>query len=376
MEPTSEGYALLDKALCQPETFATRLVSVPPSMRRTRTHLRLLGLAFGLRAKDGRFELAQEPPSSSPEMLKAISRSYFAASCDIDELDWSGAVDLLQDTRLCPALVRRQAVCEALLMCETGKWYTPAELLSAAKQRHFALFSRPPRTLPPALVERLELAYVCAVCSIFLCTMGALDIALSPAPAFIHRGQQRTLLVESLSALRITPLGAWLLCGAAGDYAQPLAYQQQPLRILTNGQIVAQAETIPTNFKTTLSTYAKVIDEYRVQLDPQMLAAAAHRLGSLDQLRAYLQKWAQLPWPSLIDELFTQAEDDAQAVKPAGDYLAFACRDEALADRLCADPELRTLCKRVDERTLMVRSVDAAAFRERLAAKGFFVKPG
>ena len=215
----------------------------------------------------------------------------------------------------------------------------------------------------------------------YAATLGIIDVALVPpwgAVSDVRKlwgADDLSCLsrYDGLLALRLTPLGAWVL-GQTETYtpASPTYWLQvvseQEIRVIDPGP-AAEA-------KTRLERFCIQKDEHIFSLDAGKALQAVEQGMPPSEMRYALLNGSDQELPDQVAAFFEHMEQRAGLFRVAGQAIVVGCSDPNIRDTAFEDPEMRTLCLPAGDSALVVRKEDEEAFRACLHKLGYALPMG
>lgn len=284
---------------------------------------------------------------------------------------------------------RRAAIQAALQQCPVGAWIEPQELSRFMRasgldfvvahdpwklyigDRHYGSLGYRDAHDWNVLQDR----YITAFLFEYAATLGLVDVAYQNPDAAprnvsgLWGADDLPYLsrYDGLCAVRVTPLGAYVLGMAAGYQPQAPA---ATLAVMPSLAVNLVSGTLGPDDILLLQTWAEPLQEGSWRLDPQRVLAAVEAGHALAELEQFLQGHDETPLPEPVHALLKRCELNARALKLGAPAVLVECRDAPTAEHLSQRPETRALCFRADAQTLVVRADLLAKFRDRAHVLG------
>lgn len=294
-------------------------------------------------------------------------------------------------THLTQAAARREAVIEALSWCPAGVWIDIKDFYRALKIWHFDfevetsqysnLYVGPYRDYGGLYGDAYWLAtkglYVNTVLWEYLGTIGALDLLYTdPDDADLivldFYYDDYISLYDGLRYFRINPLGAYLL-GQAGEYIPSQPPDRALFAIDADLQLTLTGDLTP-NDRSLLAQVAVTAGQGRYRLDTVTLLTALEDGAVFDHLADFLRRHHSGPLPAAASAWLDNILANSQAFSKGDSALLIKVATPELADLALADPTLRSLCDRLNSKTLVVPARKEKAFRARLKELGYILQ--
>ncbi len=215
----------------------------------------------------------------------------------------------------------------------------------------------------------------------YAATLGIIDVALVPPWGAVTdiRGlwgaDDLSCLsrYDGLMALRLTPLGAWIL-GKATEYtpAKPASSLSitPELRVkIVDPQQAAQAGSVLERFCVQEEASA-------FRLDAGKAMQAAEQGMSPAEMRDFLRQGSSEELPEQALAFLDQVEQRCSIFRLAGEASLVECSDPSVLRKVLNDPQMRELCLPAGEYGLVVRKADEEAFRACLHNMGYALPRG
>ena len=292
---------------------------------------------------------------------------------------------------------RRDRIVEALSWCPVGEWLNLYEFYRAMHiwELDFTVEEPPGTTLYVGYRNHyyyheawadsisawylIEGQYINVVLWEYLATLGALDIlyaepeeAVFPAAPYNHYDGLYYSRYDGLKYFRITPLGAYLF-GQASAYAPRRQETASPLfRIAPDGTIDLLAPNrLTPALRLQLEEMARPETETRYRLDAEQVLSRLEEGTSAETFVSFLQEYSGAPLPPAIETWFDTQTRHSRAFREGTHFVAIKVQQAGLADRLLQDPAFRRLCRKLDDRTLLVAQNKLTAFHKALRKAGY-----
>jgi len=226
----------------------------------------------------------------------------------------------------------------------------------------------------------LQDRYLLCLLMEYAATIGLIDIAYGP-PEGVRRvdnwGMDDYLWLsryDGLTAFRINALGAYCLSGGTSTFTPSRPTPQVRLTVLTNRTIrVASGSPTPAE-RVQLETWAEPCDAATYRLDESRALDAVEAGHNPATFAEFLRERDDQPIPETVEAFLKQAQENGEAVRHGDTAILFECRDARTAGLLGARKELKGICLRAGETTLVVRESGLAAFRKQARALGFGIR--
>ena len=178
---------------------------------------------------------------------------------------------------------------------------------------------------------------------------------------------------DGLLALRLTPLGAWVL-GQADSYTPaPPAYS---LHIVSDQEIKVHDDSAASEAITRLERFCVLKDAHTFSLDAAKALQAVEQGMPPSDMRDVLLQGGDQKLPGQVEAFFEHIEQRAGLFRMAGQALWVECSDPSVRNAVLSDPEMRTLCLPAGDFALVVRTEDEEAFRACLHKLGYALPMG
>lgn len=178
---------------------------------------------------------------------------------------------------------------------------------------------------------------------------------------------------DGLLALRLTPLGAWILGQTKTYTPAPPTYSlqvvsEQEIRLLDSG---------PADEATArLERFCIQKDDQSFSLDGGKALQAMEHGMSADEMREILIQGSGQELPARVAAFLTHMEQRAGLFRIAGPAFVVECSDPNVRNAVLGDAEMRSLCLPAGESALLVRKEDEEAFRACLHKLGYALPMG
>ena len=329
------------------------------------------------------------PPA---EVLRTLWRKWLKTSLldefsRVDEIKGQHAKGRVM-TAVAP---RRAAISDTLAACPTGRWVDIDEFsrFMMASDRVFEVCHDPWKLY---VGDReygnlgydgfggwniLQGRYIAVLLLEYAATLGMIDVALidpdgasddfrslwgTDELAYLSR-------YDGLCAIRLTPLGAYILGIDANYQPAPIAstvrLSVMPSLVLTVVQGALNGEE-----QLVLETWAIPLTAGSWRLDRELALSAIEKGHDIAELQAFLQDRDDMPLPDTVESLIRHCQRNGNALKLQGNAQLIQCRDEAMAELLASHKETAELCLRAAPRMLVVRSQHLEKFRDRARMLG------
>ena len=340
--------------------------------------------------EDGRESLSS-PPS---EVIRRLWRRWIDAS----ELDELSRIECVKGQTgkgrrsLTSAQDRRKAIQRALASCPTDVWIEFDELVRFSRasgidttvaHSPWGLYvgHREYGSLGYAGgAEVLHQAYLKAFLLEYAATMGILDVALiHPADApEVHDGLWGAdelpyfSRYDGLIAIRVNPFGAYCI-GTNPQYAAPADNSQRILRVLPNGDVVANSG-ISAADRLALDQYFEPESDLTWRIENKKLLSLVEGGGTIAQVREYLFVHSEASLPETVARLLDDVEERCNSIREVDSARLIECDDEALATLIAHDTHTRRHCLLAGSRYLVIPKQSEAAFRHGLKKLGLAIR--
>lgn len=215
----------------------------------------------------------------------------------------------------------------------------------------------------------------------YAATLGIIDVALVPPWGAVTdlRGLWGTdgltclSRYDGLMALRLTPLGAWIL-GKTTEYtpAKPASFLSITPELtvkIVDPQQAAQAGSM-------LERFCIQEDASTFRLDAGKAMQAVEQGMSPSEMRDFLRQGSSGELPEQVRSFLEQVEQRCSIFRIAGEASLVQCSDPGVLRDVLNDPEIRKLCLPAGEYGLVVRKADEEAFRVCLHKLGYALPLG
>ncbi len=215
----------------------------------------------------------------------------------------------------------------------------------------------------------------------YAATLGLIDVALVPpwdAVSDIRNlwgGDDLTCLsrYDGLLALRLTPLGAWILGQTKTYTPAPPTYS---LQIVSKQEIRLLDFGLADEATARLERFCIQKDDQTFSLDAGKALQAMEQGMSADDMREVLIQGSKQELPVQVADFLTHMEQRAGLFRIAGPALVVECSDQNVRNAVISHAEMRTLCLPAGESALVVRKEDEEAFRVCLHKLGYALPLG
>ncbi|MFP4393267.1 MAG: hypothetical protein ACLFPG_10465 [Desulfohalobiaceae bacterium] len=215
----------------------------------------------------------------------------------------------------------------------------------------------------------------------YAATLGIIDVALVPPWGAVS--DVRNLWgaddlsclsrYDGLIALRLTPLGAWVL-GQTETYAP--ASPTYSLQVVSDQQIRVIDPGPAADAKTRLERFCLQKDEHIFSLDAGKALQAIEQGMPPSEMRQTLLNGSSQELPGQVEAFFEHMEQRAGLFRIAGQAVMVECSDPNIRNTVLGDPEMRSLCLPAGDSALVVRKEDEEAFRACLHKLGYALPLG
>lgn len=369
------------------------------NLTRAADTIRPVGLVLGLQAAGwlrAEGDLVSPTPAGlawlenhTPEGLREAFQTWLNAE-NLDELHRLSLLRGLNSSHveLSPPPGRREAILAALGEYPVGEWIAIEEFFKTLKLRGHAFpvetdESTSLQIQGYGLLDNASLhtywravtgPYILAVLMEYLATFGALDFACVEASAspyalaglkgYVKRPLSR---YDGLLALRLTPLGAWLM-GQSATYNPAGRGPEQPLLAWEAPSILALrgVQALNPNDRAMLESIAHPTPAGTYRLDAGRTVAALEAGLQVEEALAFLRlRTGEETDPSLRD-FFTTMRRHSQVLIRKHDAFVYQVKDIALMKTLLQDEKLASYCTLAEDHQIVVDKRHEAAFRKRL----------
>ena len=335
----------------------------------------------------GRAALSAQPPALLAEVWAAWQKNQL-----LDEFSRVEVVKGQGRATLSAAASRRKAVLAVLRDCPPGAWFGIDDFwrLMRGTGRGFALAGD--RDVWELYVseqeygslgyqdehawEQLQGRFVLAFLFEYAATAGLLDVAYVPPQR--ARGDFRDRWgaddlscfsrYDGLLAVRINPLGAWLL-GQTGEYRPAAPPRAGEFRVLANLDVVATRPP-PAADRLTLERFAEPTSPAVWKLSAAKIMRVVERGGRVGELREFLARAAG-ELPAAVETFLADLQRRAGQLRDGGPARIVECATEFVAAELAGDRQLKGKCLRAGDRHVAVREADLAAVRNAVRRLGY-----
>lgn len=215
--------------------------------------------------------------------------------------------------------------------------------------------------------------YILAVLMEYLATFGMIDFACVPAAASPYqlaglKGYAKRPLTryDGLAALRITPLGDWILRGH-GDYVRGTVSGQPLISWDDRGLIQLQGSSaLNPNDRAMLERIAREFPDGSFQFQGERVVSAFEQGLKLEEVFAFLRLRGGREVDENTREYFNRLRKRSQVLTQQEEALVFQVKDITLMKTLLQDEILAGLCLLAEDHHLVVGREDLPAFRKRL----------
>ena len=162
------------------------------------------------------------------------------------------------------------------------------------------------------------------------------------------------------------------LFGQKATYA-PLTETRPPfLHIATDGRIdiATSGQAMPAD-RLILASFATPLDDDHYRLDLDSLLSAVENKQDLQAALKYIERWHAGPLPAEIPALFAAVAERREAFAAPQHTMTIRARSRDLVRLVITDEKLKTFCRQVDERTILLPESRLTAFRKRLHELGY-----
>jgi hypothetical protein len=290
---------------------------------------------------------------------------------------------------------RRQAVASALSLCPLDEWIAIDDLFRAMRRADLSpTIARSERGLWRLYIEDaqygslgydghhdwsiLEGRYTLAVLFEYAATLGLLDVDyVDPAGARDDFAEMwgadwidALSRYDGLVAVRLNALGRYA-AGLSPAYSPPTpTVSNRALKVLANFDIVATGELSAAD-RLVLDAYAAHTSDHVWTLSMASLLAAADRGRPPTGLGAFLAERAANQLPDTVTTLIDDVTARAGKVRYLGMCRIVECTNPSVAMLIARDRTLRTHCRLIGERYLMLSDNGEAQFRTALRGLGY-----
>jgi hypothetical protein len=365
-------------------------------------HLRLDNLAWHLGNGDLITTTAKGLRAKRTTIDHAVVRALFTAyaGSGIDEIDdiaclrgRSSPYAPWTDPRS-----RRKELLRTLRRCRPGAWYAIGDVLAVAAATaavepllHTTELVRIGReydgsmdNLGQAGLDLLRDAWVRMALFGYLAPLGVIEIAVGMTevlPRAIRALVKDDDTVptslspaDTLTAMRLTPLGLWLLglgpepsaaCGETGGW-----------RIQADGTVIALGQRIGPQDRLLLDCVGERLDErsWRIERDSILTAIANGQTAAT--LRERLEALSGATFPDSLVRLFDEAHRRTTAIAIAGTVVLLTVSDRHAAEQLVQDRSTAALCRGLADGIIAVEPDDLKDLRRAARKLGWHIPLG
>ena len=287
--------------------------------------------------------------------------------------------------------MRRRAIVDVLRAIEPGKWVRVEQLMRAmivwdkiprvtAHHLHDLYIERPGYGMlsHEGSFEVLEGSYTRAFLVEYASTLGLVDLAYV-SPDLMWSMWQGAWWAEDMAflspydgllAIRVTPLGAWLL-GQRESY-QGAQHMASHLKVLPNLDVVCVGEITPST-RMMLDTWGEAEGERTWRLSTMTLLMGADRGRDPEDLRAFLERASEEALPQTVTLLFEDVRRRSAMIARGEEVVSFEVASHAVALEIAHDRRTRSLCRVAGETTLLVPAPRVESFRKAVLQLGYVV---
>ncbi|MFP4034485.1 MAG: hypothetical protein ACLFT5_03150 [Desulfovermiculus sp.] len=215
----------------------------------------------------------------------------------------------------------------------------------------------------------------------YAATLGIIDVALVPPWGAVSDvrdlwgADNLTCLsrYDGLLAMRLTPLGAWVLGQTETYTPAPPTYS---LQIVSEQEIRVLDAGPGDEAKTRLERFCIQEDDQTFRLDGGKALQAMEQGMSGEEMREALVQGSGQELPAQVAAFVTHMEQRAGLFRIAGQGLVVECSDPNVRNAVLGDAKMRSLCLPAGDSALVVRKEDEEAFRDCLHKLGYALPLG
>ncbi len=299
--------------------------------------------------------------------------------------------------RLTPPAERRGRIIEALSWCPVGEWLDvyefyramhiweldftveepPGDILYVGRRSQYYYYEAWADSISAWYL--IEGQYTNVVLWEYLATLGALDIlytepeeAVFPADPYGDYDELYYSRYDGLKYFRITPLGAYLF-GQSGEYTPRRPETEAPLlRVASGGTIeVLDAGRLTPALRLQLEEMARPEGETRYHLEAERILPRLEEGKPVAAFRSFLQTHSKAPLPPAVEAWFETQALHSRAFQEGAHFIAIKVRQAGLLEQLLQEPTFRRLCRKLDDKTLLVAQNKLTAFHKALRKAGY-----
>ena len=169
---------------------------------------------------------------------------------------------------------------------------------------------------------------------------------------------------DGLGAIRLTPLGAWVL-GQTEEY-ELSTEAAEAIKVLPNRDVVTLGD-IQLATRVMLDLYATSTGDHTWHIDRDSLLEAIAQGHDLEGFETFLTRNAHEALPDTVTSLLESVARRCAQVSRAGDALLFEVEDPVVAAEIISDAKMKSMCMLTGERFLVVRAGDQRSLLQALA---------
>lgn len=334
----------------------------------------------------------RKPPAETIRLLwqRWLTRGVIDEMSRVEAIKGQRSANTLSATA-----TRRRTVADALATCLPEEWMDVDVLFATMRRRGLTpTVARNERARWKLYIEEVrygslgydsphswkvvEGRYTLAVVFEYAGTLGLVDLD------YVHPHGARTDFrdlwgtdylpalsrYDGLQAIRLTPLGRYVL-DLDATYTPPVTPSQAPgMTILATGEVVVTGDLAPGD-EILLSAFAERTSERVWSLSASGLLTALDGGRDLADLVTFLEAHASTGVPDVVARLLADVARRAAHLKDLGQVRLIECADPALAALITKDRALRALCRPVGDRHVAVPPDQEPAFRAALIRLGY-----
>ena len=281
---------------------------------------------------------------------------------------------------------RREGIAQALAQCPVNQWVHWGDFVDyCLASDTFPSVLRPDtegyrldaRALHPSEEADdllLGLAYTACFLGRYASGLGVVELALCPptmrGPLFGARDPYSNTpltLFDGIHALRLTPLGAWIL-GLSEAYEPPPRQVFSAFKLLPNGDVVC-LESPDRRTMYLLDRFAHRTTDALWHMDTQSLLEAMNRGEDAQELLDFFEA-AQQPLPGTVRLMIQQMSARAEALRVLPEHRVVHIKDAILLQEIAHHSRAGKLCTVVGPHHLIVPAHHIRKFQKALRAMG------
>lgn len=303
-----------------------------------------------------------------------------------DELDGVNRIKKASEAQSTPVVSRREGIVRGLGQCPVGQWVHIGDLLKyclATDDFPFVLTHDTEFRLDSRALYKSEegddfligLAYFMRFIGRYAATLGLVDLALCPpsmrSPHFSQYdpySDAHLTLFDGIYALRLTPLGAWVL-GVSAEYSPPPREVFMSFKFLANGDVVCLEEP-DLRTKRVFDTFAHKTAAKIWRVDSASLLTAVNRGEDVQDLLEFFEQTGQTI-PGNIRVMMEQVITRSTTTTLLPAHHVVHVKDAILLQEIAHHNKAGKICTPVGPHHLIVPWARLEAFRKALRAMGY-----